>query len=88
MAAAKRELSAGDREIVSTLLETGAVNFEALGKTLATVGPKSVLMEDDGWIRWCGSDLRLYRWPRHFGLEELVVLRDIIRELPTAQIGR
>ena len=40
-------------------------------------------MEDDGWIRWCGNDLRIYRWPRQrFDLEDLAVLRDIVRDLP------
>lgn len=71
-----------DREIVNTLIETKAINFEALGKAIATFGASSVLMDDDGWIRWCGNDLRIYRWPRpRFGLEELVVLRDIVREI-------
>jgi hypothetical protein len=77
-----------DREIVDTLLETGAVNFEAIGRTIAAVGSKSVLMEDDGWIRFCGSDLRTYKWPRpRLDLEELVVLRDIVRQLPSKQLG-
>lgn len=72
-----------DQEIVKTLLETKAINFEALGKSLATFGPSSVMMDDDGWIRWCGNDLRIYRWPRpRLGLEELIVLRDIAKELP------
>jgi hypothetical protein len=72
-----------DREIVGTLIETKAVNFEALGQAIATFGPRSVMMDDDGWIRWCGNDLRIYKWPRpRLGLEELVALRDIVRELP------
>jgi hypothetical protein len=77
-----------DREIVSALLETKAVNFEALGKAIASVGPASVLMDDDGWIRWCGSDLRIYRWPRpRLGLEELTVLRDIVREIAQVPVA-
>jgi hypothetical protein len=77
------QLNKTDQEIVKTLLETKAINFEALGKVIATVGPSTIAMDDDGWIRWCGNDLRIYRWPRQrFGLEELVVLRDIVRELP------
>jgi hypothetical protein len=83
MADQERQLHPTDQEIVKTLLDTQAINFEALGKSIATFGPSSVLMDDDGWIRWCGSDLRIYRWPRpRLGLEELVVLRDIVRELP------
>lgn len=75
-----RELNAVDKQIVSTLLDTGAVNFEAIGKTIAKVGAGSVML-DDGWERWCGSDLRIYRWPRRFGLEDLQVLRDVAREV-------
>ncbi|WP_168734868.1 hypothetical protein [Deinococcus sp. KSM4-11] len=40
------------------------------------------MIDDDGWICWCGSELRIYRWARGLGLEVLVVLRDIVRELP------
>ena len=75
-----RELHQVDKQIVSTLIETGAVNFEAVGKAIAKFGPGSVML-DDGWERWCGSDLRIYRWPRRFGLEDLQVLRDVAREV-------
>jgi hypothetical protein len=75
-----REVNAVDRQIVSTLIETGAINFEAIGKTIAKVGGASVML-DDGWERWCGSDLRVYRWPRRFGLEDLQILRDVAREV-------
>ena len=71
-----------DKMIVGTLLETKAIDFDALGQTIASVGPSSVAMLDDGWIRWCGNDLRIYKWPRGFELEELVVLRDVLRDLP------
>lgn len=82
----ERELSSVDREIVSTLLETGAVNFEAIGNTIAKVGPQAMFMED-GWERICGSDLRLYRWPRRrFELEEIVILRDIVKEFQAGGI--
>jgi hypothetical protein len=88
MAAAKgaqgseSELKEIDREIVTTLLDTGAVNFEALGRTIASVGPGSALMADDGWIRWCGSDLRIYRWPRdQVVLEDIVILANVFRGL-------
>ena len=80
----QRHTRESDQQIVRTLLDTKAVDFEALGKALASFGPSSITMDDDGWIRWCGSDLRIYRWPRpRLGLEELVVLRDIMRELPS-----
>lgn len=81
-----RLLSDVDREIVTTLLETKAVNFAAIGQAIATLGPKSVLMDDDGWVRICGSDMRVYRWPRpRAGLEEIGLLRDIVRGL---SVGR
>jgi hypothetical protein len=84
MSTHERQLSAVDQEIVKTLLDTQAINFDALGKTISVVGPSSALMADDGWIRWCGSDFRIFRWPRPgLGLEELEVLRDIVRELKT-----
>jgi hypothetical protein len=70
-----------DRHILATLLETKAIDFEALGRTIASVGPESILMDDDGWIRWCGSDMRIYRWPKpRFGLEDVGLLRQIVRE--------
>lgn len=75
-------LNETDREILNVLLETKAVNFDALGQAVATFGPRTILMDDDGWIRFCGSDLRIYRWPRfNLGLEELVVVRTMVREL-------
>ena len=79
-------LSSGDREIISALIDCKAINFEALGKTIATVGPKAALMDDDGWIRFCGSDMRIFRWTRtNLGLEDLGILRDIVRGLPGAR---
>jgi hypothetical protein len=77
------ELTGVDREIVNTLLDTKAVDFQALGQAIAAFGPRSVLMDDDGWIRFCGNDLRIFRWPRpRLGLEELVVLRELARDIP------
>jgi hypothetical protein len=68
-----------DRQIIESLLETKAINFEAIGRTIASVGSASVFL-DDGWERWCGSDLRIYKWPRRgFDLEDLRVLGDIAR---------
>jgi hypothetical protein len=80
--AKEAKLNSTDAAIVKALLDSKAVNFEALGKVVASVGPSAVLMDDDGWIRICGSDMRIYRWPRRFGLEELGVLRDIVAQLP------
>jgi hypothetical protein len=80
--AKETKLNSTDQGIVKALLDTKAINFEAVGRVVASVGPASLLLDDDGWIRWCGSDLRIYRWPRRFELEELVTLRDIVRSLP------
>ncbi len=80
-------LGDSDREIVAMLLETKAVDFEAIGKTIGAHGAKFIA-EDDGWIRFCGSDLRVYKWPRpNFELEGLNELRVLVRELPNKQIG-
>ena len=43
----RRPVGAIDRQILGILLETKAVNFEALGTAIAQFGPKSVF-EDDG----------------------------------------
>lgn len=73
-----------DRQIVQTLIDTKAIDFEALGAAIARFGPSSVLMDDDGWIRWCGNDFRLYKWPRYsIDIERLDVLRNIVRDLPS-----
>lgn len=76
----KHRVSDLDREIGNHLLELGAINFEAVGSTIAKFGPASAF-EDDGWIRWCGSDMRIFRWPRPWGLEELETLRDAITQV-------
>ena len=54
-----------DHEILSTLIDTKAINFEAIGQTIGAVGAKSVF-QDDGWIRWCGSDLLLMVEPFNY----------------------
>lgn len=80
---AKNKLTELDREIASALIDTKAINFDAVGSVVSRFGAKSMLMDDDGWIRWCGSDLRLYRWPRpRLGLEEIEILRDLVRSGP------
>ena len=80
-------LEESDREIVAMLIDTKAVDFEAIGRTIGAHGSKFI-GEDDGWIRFCGSDLRVYKWPRpNLDLERLNVLRDLVRELPNKQIG-
>ena len=82
-----------DREVVQNLLDTGAVNFEAIGAALAKHGPRAALIrEDDGWENFCLTMkifIRLYRHPPIFSqaagkleVEELAKLREAIsREL-------
>lgn len=69
-----------DHEIGNQLIELGAINFEAVGATIAKFGAASAF-EDDGWIRWCGSDFRIFKWPRPWGLEELESLRETIQQV-------
>lgn len=56
-------LSGREREIVSTLIETKAVDFEAIGKVLATYGPTMALDMDyeDGFCGTLRTFVRLYR---------------------------
>ena len=78
-----RGVNAVDKEIIETLISTQAINFEGIGKTISGVGSKSVFV-DDGWIRWCGSDLRIYRWPgQRDDLERLAGIRDMLEGFRT-----
>lgn len=81
------EIAKIDADIVSTLIKTGAINFEALGKAIAQIGPASIAL-DDGWERWCGNDLRIYRWPRvRFDrIEELSAFRSVVRDLVRSEV--
>ena len=81
---AVRRVHSIDQEILDTLISTKAINFEAIGQTISKVGASSVFV-DDGWIRWCGSDLRIHRWPGpRLELERL----STIRELAQGGFGR
>jgi len=71
-----------DRQILDTIVKTKVVDFEALGKLVTAVGPASAALDDDGWIRWCGSDMRIYKWPRsNLDLEEIDALQGLARNL-------
>lgn len=56
-------LSGREREIVSTLVDSKAVDFEAIGKTLATYGPTMALDMDyeDGFCGTLRYFVRVYR---------------------------
>jgi hypothetical protein len=77
----QREVQGVDREIVSALIDSGAINFEAIGQTVAKFGAASAFL-DDYEIRWCGSDIRTWKWPRGPRLEELGALVEVIRQIP------
>jgi hypothetical protein len=71
-----------DRQILETIVKTKVVDFEALGKMVTAVGPASAALDDDGWIRFCGSDMRIYKWPRsNINLEEIEALAHLSRNL-------
>jgi len=71
-----------DRHILDTIIKTKVVDFEALGKLVTAVGPSAAALDDDGFIRICGSDMRIYRWPRaNLDLEEIDALANIARNL-------
>ena len=58
-----------------------AVDFKAVGATIAELGP-SAAYADDYWERFCGSDMRIYKWPR-FGLE---LDRDLLDRVAIANL--
>lgn len=43
------------REIVQRLLDSGAVNFSAIGKVIGEVGPSLALSDYDDGIDFCGT---------------------------------
>lgn len=63
--------SESDREVVKALLDSRAVNFEAIGAALAKYGPQAALMwpdDDDGYENFCLTMklfVHLFRHPRH-----------------------
>ena len=77
-----------DRQILDTIVKTKVVDFEALGKMVTSVGPASAALDDDGWIRFCGSDMRIYKWPRsNINLEEIEALAGLARNLTHSGAG-
>jgi hypothetical protein len=58
--AANRPLDHAERAIVSTLLDSKAVDFEAIGKSLAEHGPSAALTLD-GEDVFCGTMRRFIR---------------------------
>jgi hypothetical protein len=53
------------RDIVKRLLDSKAVDFAAIGKTVGEVGP-ALAMLDDGVDGFCGTNryfVHVYQWP-------------------------
>jgi hypothetical protein len=83
----QRELSGLEREVVSSLIESKAVDFAAIGAAIAKYGP-SVALTPDGEDWFCGTMrmfIRFYRIPDPIGpivrIQDLAALREVGREL-------
>jgi hypothetical protein len=74
------------QEIVRKLLETKSIDFNAIGKTVAEIGP-AVSLADEPWDMFCGTMrtfLRLYIINPGIpgsGVENLGGLRNVAEEL-------
>jgi len=56
-------------DVVKRILDSQAVNFDAIGKVIAEVGP-SIALSDDPWDNFCGTMkyfIRFYRLNGPFG---------------------
>jgi hypothetical protein len=78
------ELKGLEREVIGSLLETKAVDFEALGAAIAKFGPQIAMYPDDedwfcGTMKWF---IRFYRLPDPrgpiFAMQDLSQLREAI----------
>ena len=72
-----------DQELRANLLETRAVDFEAIGAALSKYGPQfATISDDDGWENFCLT-MKLFVWvyrrPRGpLALEDLSGLREAV----------
>ena len=84
MAKERAELKGLEREVIGSLIETKAVDFEALGAAIAKFGPQIAMYpDDDDWF--CGTMkwfIRFYRLPDPrgpiFAMQDLSQLREVI----------
>jgi hypothetical protein len=73
------------QEVVEQLLESNAINFEAIGSTIAKLGPELVVA-DEPWESFCLT-MRIMIWvyrfpgPRGPVFGDLDILRDQASEL-------
>ena len=69
-------------DVVKRLLDSQAINFEAIGKVVAELGP-SIALSDDPWDNFCGTMrifIRIYRLPGPWGpLSQLENLGDLAK---------
>jgi hypothetical protein len=75
------------QDIVKRVLESKAVDFAAIGRTLAEIGP-SLAMADEPWEGWCGTmrgfiRIHILSWPGSgvTNVEDLGGLRGAAGEL-------
>lgn len=74
------------QDIVRQLLDAKAVDFDAIGRTIAEIGP-AISLADEPWEDFCGTMrgfIRVYRLtPNVSGgiLENLSALRNVSEEL-------
>jgi len=72
------KLAGMDREVVQALLDSGAVNFKAIGEAVGKFGP-SIVLNGDGEDNFCWTMrlfIRIFKRPTPWGeLDELGELR-------------
>lgn len=75
------------KDVAKAVLDSKVVNYDALGKTVAKLGPQLALL-DDPWENFCGTMryfIRIFRMPpigpRVPELENLEQLRDLTNQL-------
>jgi hypothetical protein len=73
------------QEVVEQLLESGAINFDAIGSSIAKLGP-GLVVSDEPWESFCLT-MRIFLWvyrfpgPRGPVFGDLGALRDQASEL-------
>lgn len=61
----KKTMNDFHKEVTKSILDAKIINYEALGKTISTLGP-SLALRDDPWETFCGTMkfyIRIFRLP-------------------------